>query len=64
MTWETPSTVTPSEAIERCTQLATEQGIKGAFKIFYKDGIVVTIEDLPSAVDMDFIRISAVLDQA
>jgi hypothetical protein len=58
------SLVTKAEAKSKIIGMAKEQGIKGAFKVFHKDTLMATPEDLPAMVDMADIRVSAVLDQA
>ena len=66
MVWETSNTGTVSrnEAKRAIVDLAKEDGIKGAFKVFYNDVLMTTPDDLPTQVDMALVRISAVLDQA
>ena len=56
--------VTKAEAQAKITGMAKDQGIKGAFKVFYDNNLVSTPDDLPESVSMDKVRVSAVLDQA
>jgi hypothetical protein len=58
------NTVTKAEAKDKIMALANEQGLSGAFKVFYDGNIVSDPNDLPESVDMDKVRVSAVLDQA
>lgn len=66
MVWETgnDNMVTKAEAKTQIIAMAKDQGIKGAFKVFHKDVLMATPDDLPAMVNMDDIRVSAVLDQA
>jgi len=65
MVWETNgNTVTRAEAKGKIIEMAKEQGIKGAFKVFHKNNLMATPDDLPEQVDMADVRVSAVLDQA
>ena len=65
MTWNASSnTISREEAKSRIITMATEQGIKGAFKVFYDNALMTTPDDLPEQVDMSKVRVSAVLDQA
>lgn len=56
--------VTKAEAKALIVTLAKDQGIKGAFKVFYNNVLMATPDDLPESVDMGLVRVSAVLDQA
>lgn len=58
------NSVTRDEAKTKILELARAQGLKGAFKVFYDDDIIADPDDLPESVDMDKVRVSAVLDQA
>lgn len=58
------NTVPKAEAMGLIKDLATEQGIRGAFKVFYDDALVSTPDSLPDQVDMDKVRVSETLDQA
>lgn len=63
--WENNSNmVSKEEAKDKIIELANEQGLRGAFKVFYDDQIVVDPSNLPETVDMSKVRVSAVLDQA
>lgn len=65
MVWETnDGTISKAEAKTKIVEMAKEQGIKGAFKVFHKGELMTTPDDLPERVDMSDIRVSAVLDQA
>ena len=48
----------------RILAMASDQGIEGAFKVFYDDQLMSTPDDLPSQVNMELVRVSEVLDQA
>ena len=60
----TPSTVTRDEAKRRILEMAREEGIEGAFKVFHNNNLIATPDDLPETVNMDNVRVSEVLDQA
>lgn len=65
MVWETNGgTVTRAEAKSKIVDMAKNEGIKGAFKVFYDGELMTTPDDLPKQVDMGKVRVSAVLDQA
>lgn len=65
MVWETnENEVTKEEAKNQIVTMAKDQGIKGAFKVFYDNALMSTPDDLPDMVDMTKVRVSAVLDQA
>ena len=65
MVWETnDGTVSKADAKSAIIELAKEQGIKGAFKVFHKNELMTTPDDLPERVLMSDVRVSAVLDQA
>ncbi len=64
MIWETGQTVSREEAKGKIIELATSQGIKGAFKTFYDGKLIATPADLPDTVTLNLIKVSAVLDQA
>ena len=65
MVWETnDNLVSKTEAKSKIIEMAKEQGIKGAFKVFHKGVLMATPDDLPEQVDMNEVRVSAVLDQA
>jgi len=52
------------EAIERIKSMAQEQGINGAFKVFYQGQYITSPSNLPDTVNMEELQISAMLDQA
>lgn len=58
------STVSREEAIAKTQAMANEQGIRGAFKVFYDGNIIANPSDLPEHVDMTKVKVSNVLDQA
>ena len=64
MNWNVDNTVSKEEAQGETEDMAREQGIKGAFKVFYDGSMISTPTDLPERVDMSKVSISAVLDQA
>ena len=66
MNWNNANdnTISKDEAKTRIDALASDEGIRGAFKVFYDGTLMVTPEDLPERVDMSKVRVSAVLDQA
>lgn len=64
MNWNTDSTVSREEAKGKIQEIAREEGIKGAFKVFYDGQLMSTPDNLPEQVDMDKVSVSAVLDQA
>lgn len=57
-------TVTRDEAKKAIIEKAKEAGINGAFKVFYRDNLISTPDDLPAQLNMEDVRVSAVLDQA
>jgi len=66
MVWETSDNglISKAEAKSKIIEKAKDEGIKGAFKVFHKGQLMTTPDDLPDMVDMNDIRVSAVLDQA
>lgn len=63
--WDNNSnTVSRDEAQVKIKALATEKGIKGAFKVFYDGEVIADPSDLPDQVDMTLIKVSNTLDQA
>lgn len=62
--WNTGRSVSKAEAKSKILEMAREQGITGPFKVFYENEIVADPDDLPDTVDMNKVRVSAVLDQA
>jgi hypothetical protein len=66
MNWDTSAnnTISRAEAQVEIVAKAQNEGINGAFKVFYDGELVVTPSDLPEQVDMNKVRVSAVLDQA
>ena len=66
MTWNTvpTGTVSRAEAITKITEMAKEDGITGSFKVYYKDALIANPNDLPEMVELESIRVSAVLDNA
>lgn len=58
------SLVSREDAKAEILEMARDQGIAGAFKVFYRDEMVTNPDALPAEVDMDSVRVSAVLDQA
>lgn len=57
-------TISRDEAKTKIIQLAKDQDIKGAFKVFYEGQLISNPDTLPEQVTMGEIRVSAVLDQA
>lgn len=68
MVWDTDQNgsnlVSKDEAKRQIVQMAKDEDIKGAFKVFYDGSLVANPDDLPDQVDMDKVSVSAVLDQA
>ena len=66
MTWSTGNTVSREEAQGRISDMEKDQGINGAFKVYYesRSNQIVTPSDLPENVDLSKVIISASLDQA
>lgn len=63
--WSTEGAGIPKkDAIANIAAMAKSKGLKGAFKVFYKDQLVADPEDLPETVNMADVKVSAVLDQA
>jgi parvulin-like peptidyl-prolyl isomerase len=64
--WSTPvtTTVARNEAITQIQAQAREEGIRGSFKVYYNDQLIANPNDLPEQVNMDLVRVSAVLDNA
>lgn len=61
---EDGNTVSRDAAKATIIKMATDQGIKGAFKTFYDGKLIATPADLPEQVTISLIKVSAVLDQA
>ena len=68
MNWDTTANnndlVSREEAQKKIIAMAKDQGIAGAFKVFYDDEIVVNPSDLLDQVDLTLVKVSAVLDNA
>jgi len=65
MAWSAEVTeVSRAEAQRLIVAQAKDEGINGAFKVFYDNNLVANPADLPETVDMRKVRVSAVLDQA
>ena len=64
MNWNTDNTVSKDEAKAKIVEMADDEGIKGAFKVFYDEKLIATPDSLPDRVEMSKVRVSAVLDQA
>ena len=66
MVWENdqPTTITRAEAIAEIKAIADDRGIHGSFKVYYQNTLVNTPNDLPEHVNMNDVRISAMMDQA
>lgn len=65
--WNTGSNsglMSRDEAKAEILDMARGQGIEGAFKVFYKGALISSPESLPEQVNINEIRVSAVLDQA
>lgn len=58
------NTIPKAEAIAKIMAMANDEGLVGAFKVFYQDNIVADPSNLPDQVNMDEVKVSAVLDQA
>ena len=56
--------VSKSVAIEKIVEIAEEQGIRGAFKVIYDGTMMVDSDNLPEQVNMELVKVSAVLDNA
>lgn len=63
-TTDDANTVSRDAAKAEIIKMATDQGIKGAFKTFYDGSLIATPADLPEQVTLALIKVSAVLDQA
>ena len=65
MNWNTnDGLVSKEDAKKNIIAMAEEDGIKGAFKVFYDGELMSTPDSLPANVDMNKVKVSAVLDQA
>lgn len=69
MVWDsnTPApvnTITREEAIQHCIAKAKEEGINGAFKVFYDGRMIANPSDLPDTVIKDKLVVSIVTDNA
>lgn len=64
MVWNADNTISRDAAKTEISNMAKDEGIKGAFKVFYDGNLIATPNDLPEQVDMDKVSVSAVLDQA
>lgn len=64
MVWNSDNTISRDEAKSKISEMAREQGIKGAFKVFYNGDLMATPNDLPERVELEKVSVSAVLDQA
>ncbi len=60
----TSNLVSRDEAKPLILEMARDEGIEGAFKVFYQGNMVSNPDSLPDQVSMDDISVSAVLDQA
>ena len=49
-----------TDAITKIKEMATEQGIRGDFKVYYGDTLVTSPTTLPEQVDMDKVSVSLV----
>ena len=58
------NTLTRDAAIARIKEIARADGITGSFKVFYQDNLVANPTDLPEQVNMELVKVSAVLDNA
>ena len=65
MNWNTDNgTISREEAGSKIKEKAQSEGINGPFKVFYDGEQMTTPDSLPEQVDMNKVRVSAVLDQA
>ena len=70
MAWENDrvvpvaTTLGRDAAIARIKEIAREDGITGSFKVFYQDNLIANPTDLPEQVNMELVKVSAVLDNA
>ncbi len=62
--WNNTNLVPKAEAANKIQEMATAQGIRGTFKVFYNGTIITDPSELPEQVDMTKIKVSNVLDQA
>lgn len=64
--WNTDDngTVSREDAKSAIIEMAKDEGISGAFKVFYDGQLIANPDDLPERVHLDKVRVSAVLDQA
>jgi hypothetical protein len=56
--------VSRDEAKPLILEMARNEGIEGAFKVFYQGQMISSPDSLPDTVDMGEVSVSAVLDQA
>lgn len=63
--WNTENNeVSRATAIEEIQSRAKEQGITGSFKVFYNGAMIATPDELPETVNLDLIKVSAMLNNA
>ncbi len=64
MTWNTEEAgsnlIPKADAIKKIVEMAEEQGIRGDFKVFYKDELIADPNNLPDTVDIDKVSVSTV----
>ncbi len=64
MNWETQESLSRDDALKAISDKAKDEGISGAFKVYYNGRLIATPEDLPDQVDMRDVRVSSVLNNA
>lgn len=64
--WNTESNqnIPRAEAINAITAKAREEGISGSFKVYYNGQLVSNPNELPETVNMGWVRVSAMFDNA
>lgn len=62
--WNTTRMLSRAEAQTAIADKAREEGISGSFKVYYNGALVSSPNDLPESVNMDFVRVSAMFDNA
>jgi hypothetical protein len=63
--WNANGSIVPKEQAQtKIIELAKSKGLSGAFKVFYDNNLVDDPDNLPESVDMNKVKVSAVLNQA
>ena len=64
MVWNAGETLSRNQAIEKIKDQARDEGITGAFKVYYNGALIANPEELPEQVEMEKVKVSAVLENA